>query len=98
MDVKRKTFSHFNFRFVFHVICYRSIKMWNTCAHCVLLADVFRNFVWCFVKSLTPAIAAIWLLSWNVVLIRFVCFVAFITEADYTLDDSFWNDESPVGE
>lgn len=26
---KRKTFSHFNFRFVFRVICYCSIKKWK---------------------------------------------------------------------
>lgn len=28
----------------------------------------------------------------------FVFFVCSFLEADYTLDDSFWNDESPVGE
>lgn len=27
----------------------------------------------------------------------FSCFSSARTEADYTLDDSFWNDESPVG-
>lgn len=32
-----------------------------------------------------------------IVLIPVVWFVALLTEADYTLDDSFWNDESPVG-
>lgn len=31
-----------------------------------------------------------------IILIIFLCF-HFFAEADYTLDDSFWNEESPVG-
>lgn len=33
----------------------------------------------------------------NQMIISFFLLV-FVTEADYTLDDSFWNEESPVGE